>query len=737
MFTDSASYGALWPEHRKRRWPTTSRLFRGVHNPPGYASLAACALAVVFGERTEAALIAAVIVTRISTISVLESQTHRELAAACLPTTVRTPLIGRMARLCDIATLTALGFAAAIFMIGALRGQPAAAHPAAMALLVALVPMQLPAVTAAVLAAGATRMARRGALVRDLSAVETIGAATVVCTGKTGLLTENRITVTSVIADGRAYDATGVGYGPEGEIRAAGVAVPLGENAALDECLLAGVACNDSRITRESGRWRLIGDPTEGALLTSAAKAGIEKADRRLDTLPFAPDRRFMATLHRVGTGEPGVVYVKGAVERVLYLCESRLDVDGRRSELDRNAVHATARSLGRRGLRVLAFAHAEVPPEVHGLTEDGLPRLVFLGLQAMYDPPRPRTVDAVRACQDMDVMVKMITGDDAVSAQASAAWLGLDGQAIMTGADLTACRDDQRPEVAARTDVFARVSPEERSTLVRALRSRNHVVAVTGDSADGTRVTIGSTGLFLIENDLASAAAAVAEGRTVRDNLAKIAVHTLSANLALAVVLFLAAARDLVSAAPPRDAALGVQQAAGVADAAAMPIGPVQVLWLSMIAMVTCLPFAVEPAARRTSRTSSLPGSAYAAWILLATGILTGVPFGLFQWEQAHGATLAQAGTVAVNAFAFLLTANLLSRRSSDPRVAVAAATVLVLQLACTYLPALNDLFGTVPVDGASWLAVIAVTVAYVALLLVRSPLGRPLSARTRTAPR
>jgi cation-transporting ATPase F len=704
MFTDSTSYSALWPGHRKRRWPTNLRLFRGLHNPPGYASLAACALAVAFGRRTEAALIVAVIVTRISTVSVLEAQTCRALAAAGLPTTVQTPLTRRMARLCDIAALAALGFAAAIFVIGALRGQPAAARPAAMALLVALVPMQLPAVTSAVLAAGATRMARRGVFLRDLSGVETIGAATVVCTGKAELLTENRMTVTSVIADGRVYDATGVGYAPEGKIRAAGVAVALGENAALDECLLAGVACNDSRITRESGRWRLIGDPTEGALLTSAAKAGIEKVDRRLDTMPFAPDRRFMATLHRVGSGEPGVVYVKGAVERVLYMCESRLDVDGSRSELDRDAVHATARSLGRRGLRVLAFAHAEVPPEAHRLTEDSLPKLVFLGLQAMYDPPRPRTVDAVRACQDMDVMVKMITGDDAVSAQASAAWVGLDGQAIMTGADLTACRDDERPEAVAGADVFARVSPEERSTLVRALRSRNQVVAVTGDSGGGTGVTVGSTSLFLIENDLASAAAAVAEGRTVRDNLAKIVVHTLSANLALAGFLVLAAARDLVNAAPPSDAAT--------------PIQPVQVLWLCMIVLVTCLPFAIEPSVRRAPRTSSLPGSAYAAWILLATGILTGVPFGLFQWEQAHGATPAQAGTVAVNAFAFLLTAHLLSRRSRDARAVVAAATVLVLQLACTYIAALNELFGTVPVDGPSWTAVIAVAVADVALL-------------------
>jgi cation-transporting ATPase F len=583
-----------------------------LQRPHGYLPLVACALAILLGGLVEAALIAALVGTNLVTTSILDARTGRALAAAGLTATTPTPRTRRISRMCELAALGILGLVAAIFVLGMLQGQSeATAHPAVIALVVAVFPMELPYMISASLAAGAVRMARRDVRVRRLPAVEQVGGTTVVLVNKAGLLTQDQLTVTLVVADGRTYEVTGAGHARDGEIRAAGVPVSLGENAALDECLLAGLACNNSRAVEEGGRWCLIGDPTERALITSAAKAGLEKAPPRVDTLPFAPDRRYMATLHRLGTDEPGVVYLKGSVERVLYLCDGRLDADGRRQEFDRDATSATARSLGRRGLRVLAFAYADVPAEFGTLTEDTLPRLVFLGFQAMHDPPRLRAVDAVRACQDMGIEVKMITGDEDVTARAHASWVGLNDDAIMTGADLTACRPDELPEAAARTDVFARVSPEERCLLVRALQSRHHVVAVTDGDRDSRACALrpadvsvrlgyseseddaldaGDCDLIISDGDLASIAAAVEEGRGVRDNLVKIIVFSLSAHLSLGLVLVTAVS-------------------SGAADAALL-VFPVQVLWLGVVAMMPGLPSSPSPITRRSGDASRPLGS-------------------------------------------------------------------------------------------------------------------------------
>ena len=238
----------------------------------------------------------------------------------------------------------------------------------------------------------------------------------------------------------------------------------------MRECLLAGLACNDSRLLPGG---EASGDPTEAALLVSAARAGLTESPPRLDTLPFSSERRYMATLH------PGVGYVKGSVERVLDLCATQIGGEA----LDRPAAMESAERLGHDGLRVLAFARAEVPPEAFTLAEEDLPPLVFLGLQGMYDPPRAASV---QACLGAGTQVKMITGDHATTAQAIAKRTGLDGP-VMTGTDLEDCTDELLPDAAERTTVFARVSPEQKLRLVRALQSRGHVVAMTGDGGGRT----------------------------------------------------------------------------------------------------------------------------------------------------------------------------------------------------------------------------------------------------------
>jgi cation-transporting P-type ATPase F len=625
-------------------------------------------------------------------------------------TAVRTPLTRKIAYFSRLVTVAILALAVGTFLIGLVRGQGAAEMlTAAVALAVGAIPEGLPAVVTITLAFGVARMVRRNAIVRRLPAVETLGSTTVICTDKTGTLTENQMTVTVVAAGGRTYEVTGTGYAPTGEI------LPRDDdNRALIECLVAGRACNDARVEVDGERWTIVGDPTEAALVTSAAKAGVPASPPRADTLPFAAERQYMATLH-----EDGTIYVKGSVEQVLRRCADQLSASDEIEPLDADRVLATAHELGDRALRVLAFARATPAPGATRLT--GLPRLTFLGLQAMHDPPRQSAADAVRACQTAGIQVKMITGDHAATARAIGALLGMDGP-VMTGAELAACSDEELPDAADRTAVFARVSPEQKLRLVRALQRKAHVIAMTGDGVndapalkqadigvamgrDGTEVAKESADMVLTDDNFASIEAAVEEGRSVFDNLVKFIVWALPANIGLGLVLV-----------------------AAIAAGTELPILPVQVLWLNMTAvLVLGLPFTVEPSApdimRRPPRDPGTPllTRALTARILLVSAVLLAGAFGLFHWELAQGSSLEVARTVVVNVFALTLTAYLFNCLSLDHLVlwsglrrnrwiGAGVLGLIAIQLLYTYLPAMNDLFGSAPLDLAAWLTAIGV---------------------------
>ncbi|WP_261987368.1 cation-translocating P-type ATPase, partial [Actinomadura sp. HBU206391] len=545
----------------------------------------------------------------------------------------QTPLTRKIARFSRIVTIAVLVLGAATFAIGIARGRSVAEMLAsAIALAVGAIPEGLPAMVTIVLAFGVARMVQRHVIVRRLPVVETLGGTTVICTDKTGTLTENKMTVTAAVAAGETYEPAGA---------EASDMPALDRNAALMECLIAGLACNDARLLPDG---EITGDPTEAALLVSAARAGLADPPARLNTVPFSSERRYMATLH------PGVVYVKGSIERVLDLCTTQMDHTGRLQALDRDAATEVAEGLGRDGLRVIAFARAEAPPGVASLSEETLPALTFLGLQGMLDPPRAASAGAVKACRNAGIQVKMITGDHATTAQAIAARIGLDGP-VMTGTDLTECPDDRLPEAAERTTIFARVSPEQKLRLVRALQSRGHVVAMTGDGVNdapalkradigvamgygGTEVAKASADMVLTDDDFASIEAAVEEGRSVFDNLTRFIVWALPANLGLGLLLVVA-----------------------IIAGTALPILPVQVLWLNMAAvLVLGLPFAFEPAEpdlmRRPPRdpASALLTPALALRVLLVSAILLTAAFGLFNWERAHEVPIAEARTVVVN---------------------------------------------------------------------------------------
>ncbi|MBB5801166.1 cation-transporting ATPase F [Saccharothrix ecbatanensis] len=588
-------------------------------------------------------------------------------------TTVQTPLTRKLTRFSKLLTVVILGLAVVTVVIGVLRGEPFAEMvTAAVALAVGAIPEGLPAAVTVTLAIGVARMARRNAVIRRLPAVETLGSTTIICTDKTGTLTANAMTVRQVVAGGQRWDVDGIGYSPLGDHPPAPEAVR--------EVLLAGLACNDAHVVLQDDRWTAVGDPTEAALVVSALKAGLTAQDvpERVDELPFTSQRRFMATRH---TG--GVVYLKGAVERIF--------------EFTGSTDHAAAEELAVRGLRVLAFAQAHVP-EDSPLTEDALHGAVLLGLQAMHDPPRPEAVDAVRACQDAGIEVRMITGDHLGTARAIAAHFSLADDAV-----------------------HARVSPEEKLRLVKQFQADGHVVAMTGDGVNdapalrradigvamgrgGTDVAKQAADMVLTDDNFSSIRAAVEEGRAVFDNLRKFIIWTLPTNMAEGLVILTA-----------------------ILLGTALPILPVQILWINMTTAVALgLTLAFEPREPNVMRRPPLPPSlplltgALVQRILLVSAVLLAGSFAVF---HLHGGTLDQARTVAVNVFVAAQIAYLFNCRSlrdlrphvgfrRNPWLPAGIAVTVALQLLFTYLPVMNTLFHTAPIGWRDWAAVVALAV-------------------------
>ena len=650
---------------------------------------------------------------------------------------IATPLTKKIAHFSKILTVVILGLAAVTFVIGLWRGESAVdMFMAAVALAVGAIPEGLPAAVTITLAIGVNRMAKRHAIIRKLPAVETLGSTTVICSDKTGTLTENQMTVQAIVAGGQEFEVSGTGYDPIGRIQRDGKPINLEEAPGLKTCLLAGTLCNDTQMVERDHQWRIVGDPTEGALLVAARKGGLDvkqssEQSPRIDVIPFESQRQYMATLHNHADHSSKVVYIKGAMEKVLSLCTQELDPDGRERSCDPDTINRHAQTLAERGLRLLGFARGTVSPESDTLDPAQLPSgLTWLGLQGMMDPPRPEAIRSVQACQRAGIAVKMITGDHAVTAGAIAQEIGLDGVTlshggvprIMTGSDLSACPVNQLPETADETAVFARVAPEQKLRLVEALQTQGHIVAMTGDGVNdapalkqadigvamgrgGTEVAKEAADMVLTNDNFASIEAAVEEGRGVLDNLTKFIIWTLPTNLGEGLVIL---------------AAIG----AGVA----LPILPVQILWINMTTAVALgLMLAFEPKEagimQRSPRDPSRPlltGELVWRILLVGTLLLAGA-FGLFLLVQSTGGTLKEARTVAVNVFVMVELFYLFNCRSlersmfqlglfSNPWVTWGVLTMIVLQLLFTYAPGMNFLFHTTPIDGQAWLMIIGV---------------------------
>ena len=634
-----------------------------------------------------------------------------------------TPLTRKMARFSNWLLWAIGGLAGLTFAVGLARGESAFdMFMAAVALAVGAIPEGLPAAVTVTLAIGVARMARRRAIIRHLPAVETLGSTTVICSDKTGTLTENAMTVRILWCGGEGYAVEGQGYTPDGAIRHD--EMPATIAGAVRECLIAGALCNDASLRHERGRWQITGDPTEAALLVAARKGGLDERTLaalfpRHDVLPFDACRQYMATAHGADGGN--MLYIKGALERLLPLCVAQLATNGDTVPLDGNAVEQAARAYAGQGMRVLLLARRHIAADA-SLADAVRADLTLIGLVGMIDPPRRAAIAAIRNCHSAGIRVKMITGDHAITAQAIAGQIGLAAERVLTGRDLAGLDDAALAEAALAVDVFARVEPEQKLRLVRALQGKGEVVAMTGDGVNdapalkqadigvamglgGTEVAKEAAAMVLTDDNFASIEAAVEEGRGVWDNLVKFITWTLPTNFGEGLVIV-----------------------AAILFGATLPITPLQILWINMTtAVLLGLPLAFEPIERgimrRPPRRLDMPvlDADLIRRIALVSLLLLAGAFGLFLHHLDAGRTLAEARTVAVNVFVLVEMLYLFNCRSltrsfwslglfSNLWVWGGLGAMLALQLALTYWPPLNAAFQTAPIGWTDWLQIVAV---------------------------
>ena len=503
-----------------------------------------------------------------------------------------TPLQRRLEQFGYTLLWLALGVVTVVFILGYLRGEPAVLMLlTAVSLAVAAVPEGLPAVVTITLALGVTRMVKRHALIRKLPAVETLGSATVICSDKTGTLTKNEMTVTRLFTGNRFFEVTGEGYEPVGEIRETGREAAYPDPSPLPpglrELLTAAVLCNGATLRQEEGTWRILGDPTEGALLVVAAKAAltIEVLDSTypfLGEVPFDPERKMMTIVRRTPDGP--VAYVKGAPDVLLRHCTHRLAMDGTTepiTESIRAAIIDSNATFAHQALRVLGMAHRQLDREPDSYQAQELEeRLVFLGLAAMKDPLRPEAKAAVQACQDAGIRTVMITGDHKGTAVAIAEELRGIKEPIqaLSGTELDRLSDDELVRNVGQVAVYARVSAEHKLRIVKAWQARGAIVAMTGDGVNdapavkaadigvamgvtGTDVTKEAADMVVTDDNFASLAAAVEEGRGIFDNIRKTIHFLLSCNVSEVLVMLFATLIGLP-----------------------LPLLPIQILWMNLV---------------------------------------------------------------------------------------------------------------------------------------------------------
>jgi len=609
---------------------------------------------------------------------------------------------------------------------------------------VSLIPEGLPALITITLAIGVTRMARRNAIIRRLPAVETLGSVSRICSDKTGTLTLMEMMVTSIVTADASYVVTGNGYAPEGQVTADGKAI----DAPPEALVLMGrvsILCNDAELIPEDGKWKVEGDPTEGALFPLASKLGLERAREsasapRVDVIPFESEHKFMATLNRQADGD--ILLIKGAPEVILEHCDRQQTKAGA-APLDRDFFAKEGDRLAAQGERLLALAWLPDPAISEGKFDAAnLPRnLVLLGLVGLMDPPRKEAIEAVRDCHAGGIRVTMITGDHKITAAAIAGMLGIgDGKTAVAGTEIEAMNDAALQECVRDVDVFARASPEHKLRLVKAIQANRQIVAMTGDGVNdapalkmadigiamgikGTEVTKEAAEMILADDNFASISAAVKEGRTVYNNIEKAMLFALPTNIAQGAVIAIA-----------------------IIFGFTLPITAPQVLWVNMVTSVALgLTISFEPheadVMRRPPRAVDRAiVTRFGIWRILFVGAaLVLYTLWAFFWMKSQGVSDPMARTAAVNAITlgqvfylfnsrYLLDSSLsLRAHMGNSYVWYGVAAVVVLQLLLTYAPPLQAVFDTEGLPASTWVglfggAILFFLVVETEKLIVRS---------------
>jgi Ca2+-transporting ATPase len=642
-----------------------------------------------------------------------------------------TPLQKRMHKLGIVLGVLGISLAAGVFGLGLLRGyDPIEMLMFSVAVAVSAIPEGLPAVISVTLALGVRRMARRNAIIRRMTAVETLGSTTVICSDKTGTITKNQMTVRKVWSGGRTFGVTGEGYQPEGELREGGQTVQDRPDS-LEQLLRIGVLCNNANVREKDGQWGVQGNPSEGALLVAARKAGVDidkmrRDAQRLAELTFSSETKYMATLHPREDGEGNVLFVKGAPERILEFCSHVLH-DGRRVVLDeqrRREILQVNEEFASRALRVMAGAYRDMTrdrdkPE-RADAEEGL---TLAGLWGMIDPPREESIRAVNDAKGAGIRPVMITGDHAVTALAIARQVGIagDGKAL-TGPDIDAMDKPGLAKAALESGVFARVTPAHKLKIMEALKEEGHVVAMTGDGVNdapalkgadigvamgraGTEVAKEAADMVLTDDNFATIVHAVEEGRVIYSNLRRVVFYLLATNLG--EILTLTAA--LV---------IGLD----------LPLTAVMILWVNLVTDGACtVPLGVEPGHRDVLRQPPRDPKAFivdrrvALRMALLTPIMAAGTLGLFWYEQQAN-NLDYARTVAFTTLAAFQWFQAFNARSnyqsvfsiglfSNRWLLVGVGIAIVLQIGAVHSPVGHLLFRTTALTGFDWLLIVLVS--------------------------
>ncbi|MCG5548235.1 cation-transporting P-type ATPase [Halorhodospira halochloris] len=660
-----------------------------------------------------------------------------------------TPLLRQVDEFGRWLSVGIVVLAAATFLIGYFwQGYTALeTFLAAVALAVAAIPEGLPAIMTITLAIGVQRMAGRNAIIRRLPAVETLGSVTTICSDKTGTLTRNEMTVRSVVTADREYHVSGVGYIPDGAFHHGEQEVAPAEEDPVLAQMLRGVAlCNESSVYSRDGQWRLEGDPTEGALMVAAVKGGydrkqLEQQMPRVDVIPFESSYKFMVTLHHDHQGN-GLLIMKGAPERVLAACTKQRSAAGDQP-LDRDRWQQTLDDIASRGQRLLAVAVKETSIDHRELLFSDVDEgMVLVGVMGIIDPPRDEAISAVDECHRAGIGVKMITGDHALTAAAIGDQLGIRGQPLV-GNEIEKLDDAELNRRCLQTDVFARTTPIHKLRLVKALQSHGQVVAMTGDGVNdapalkradvgismgnkGTEAAKEASEMVLADDNFASIAHAVEEGRTVYDNLKKAILYLLPTNGGQAFTIVIAIMFGLT-----------------------LPVTPVQALWINMVTAVTlALALAFEPPEpglmKRQPRDPAKPIlSGFLIWRVLFVSVLLVIgTFGHYVYMEMQGVPEELARSVAINTLVmgqvfYLLNARYILEPAFNFRglfgsraVLIAIGVLIVLQGLFTYAPPMQTLFGTAALDTEQWLRVLAFgALLFVIVELEKTVLRRRIS--------